>query len=96
MYTDTHTYTQLRSTAPSVVTALLGVHLCRRYITGGGNENPSPPSALDEDILVSAIVAVSNGVITGTLYQGTGPPCLSLCPSLRPHFCVLSVACRSL
>ena len=45
--------------------------LTYRYITGGGNDNPSPPTELDEDILVSAIVALSNGIVTGTLYQGT-------------------------
>lgn len=44
------------------------------YITGGGNDNPSVPSTFDEDILVSAVLAVNNGIICATLFQVPNAP----------------------
>ncbi len=37
------------------------------YITGGGNNNPGVPSELDEDVLVSAIVATTNNIVAGAV-----------------------------
>lgn len=39
------------------------------YVTGNCNDNPGVPSELDEDILVAAVLATTNGVITATLFQ---------------------------
>ncbi len=44
------------------------------YITGGGNDNPGVPSADDEDLLCTAIIAMSNGVLAATLYQVPNAP----------------------
>ncbi len=38
------------------------------YITGGSNTN-SAPTKQNEDILVAVALAVTSGVITGTLFQ---------------------------
>ena len=44
------------------------------YITGGGNKNPGPPSATDEDLLCTALLAMANGVVGATLYQIPNAP----------------------
>jgi len=44
------------------------------YVTGNGNNNPGVPSATDEDILVASILAVSNGIVTSTLFQIPNAP----------------------
>lgn len=44
------------------------------YVTGNSNNNPGVPSATDEDILVSAILATSNGLVTATLFQIPNAP----------------------
>ena len=44
------------------------------YVTGGDNKNPGVPSDTDEDILVAAILATTNGVITGVLFQIPNAP----------------------
>ena len=47
---------------------------CAVDVAGGGNDNPGIPSADDEDILVSAILAQANGVMCATLYQIPNAP----------------------
>lgn len=44
------------------------------YITGGGNNNPSPPDVDSEDILLSSIMAQELGIITATLFQVPNAP----------------------
>ena len=46
------------------------------YITGGGNDNPSVPSADDEDIIVASWFAVTSGTITASLFQIPNQPIL--------------------
>ena len=41
---------------------------------GNGNNNPSPPSATDEDLLCTAIIAMATGVVGATLYQVPNAP----------------------
>jgi hypothetical protein len=75
------------------------------YVTGNCNDNPGVPSELDEDILVAAVLATTNGVITATLFQIPNCPIVFTSdPSVRPlsplpfscYFGGLFVVCRGM